>query len=67
MPNMLIANSETYGPYDPWLQPMLAMSPFGENRFGAFNLPLESLMTVVLGSLILFLAAGLLSFRRKAV
>ncbi|KWX81634.1 hypothetical protein AMQ83_33745 [Paenibacillus riograndensis] len=67
MPNMLFANSETYGPYDPWLQPMLAMSPFGENRFGAFNLPLESLMTVVLGSLILFLAAGLLSFRRKAV
>ncbi|KWX72765.1 ABC transporter permease [Paenibacillus jilunlii] len=67
MPNMLIANSSTYGPYDPWLQPMLAMSPFGEDRFGAFNLPLESLITVVLGSLILFLAVGLFSFRRKAV
>ncbi|QUL55411.1 ABC transporter permease [Paenibacillus tritici] len=67
IPNMLIANSSTYGPYYPWVQPMLAMSPFGEERFGAFNLPLESLMMVVSGSLVLFLAGGLLFFWRKAV
>lgn len=68
IPNMLIANSATYGPYYPWVQPMLAMSPYrGEENFGAFNLPLETLMGVVLGSLVLFLAVGLFSFRRKAV
>lgn len=67
LPNILIANSATYGPYYPWVQPLLAMSPFGEERFGAFNLPMETLMLVVLGSLVLFLSAGLISFRRKAV
>ncbi|AIQ27191.1 hypothetical protein GC101_29730 [Paenibacillus sp. LMG 31459] len=67
IPNILIANSATYGPYYPWVQPMLAMSPFGEDRFGAFNLPVESLMIVVSGSLALFLGAGLFFFWRKAV
>jgi hypothetical protein len=67
IPNMLIASSLTYGPYYPWVQPMLAMMPYGDDRFGAFNLPLESLMTVVGGSLIVFFAAGLFVFYRKAV
>jgi hypothetical protein len=67
LPNMLIANSAVYGPYYPWVQPLLAMSPYGEEAFGAFNLPLERLMLVVFGSLIVFLAAGLISFWRKAV
>ncbi|SEU24074.1 ABC transporter permease [Paenibacillus sp. NFR01] len=68
LPNMLIANSDRFGPYYPWVQPLLAMSPFsGDEAFGAFNLPLETLMGVVLGSLVLFLAAGLIAFRRKAV
>ncbi len=67
IPNMLIANSSTYGPYYPWVQPLLAMSPLGDDKFGAFNLPGETLMLVVSGSLLLFLTAGLLSFRHKAV
>ncbi|MDT3428175.1 hypothetical protein J2Z22_003766 [Paenibacillus forsythiae] len=67
VPNILIANSATYGPYYPWVQPLLAMIPHGQAGDGAFNLPLESLLIVVLGSFVLFLAAGLLSFRRKAV
>ncbi|MEK8211003.1 ABC transporter permease [Paenibacillus sp. FSL L8-0463] len=67
LPNMLISNSATYGPYYPWVQPLLAMSPYGEDKFGAFNLPMESLMLVVTGSLVLFLAGGLLHFLRKAV
>ncbi|UQZ34508.1 hypothetical protein C2I18_13870 [Paenibacillus sp. PK3_47] len=67
LPNILIANSATYGPYYPWVQPLLAMSPFGEEQFGAFNLPMETLMLVVLGSLLLFLSAGLISFWRKPV
>ncbi|MDQ0196182.1 ABC transporter permease [Paenibacillus wynnii] len=68
IPNMLVANSTTYGPYYPWVQPLIAMSPYGaDGNFGALNLPLESLMIVVLGSFVLFFTAGLLSFRRKAV
>lgn len=67
IPNMLIANSSTYGPYYPWVGPMLAMMPYGDDSFGAFNLPLETLMMVVGGSFIVFFAAGLISFYRKAV
>lgn len=68
IPNILVANSTTYAPYYPWVQPLLAMSPYAADEgFGAFNLPLESLMVVVLGSFVLFFAAGLLSFQRKAV
>lgn len=67
IPNMLIVNSATYGPYYPWAQPLLAMSPFGGDEFGAFHLPAQTLMLVVSASLIVFLAAGLLAFRRKAV
>ncbi|WP_379128099.1 ABC transporter permease [Paenibacillus sp. sgz500958] len=68
LPNILIANSATYGPYYPWVQPIIAMSPYSSgDAFGAFNLPLESLMVVVLGSFIIFFTAGLLFFRRKAV
>jgi lantibiotic transport system permease protein len=68
VPNILVANSATYGPYYPWVQPLIAMSPYGtEEVFGAFNLPLESLLIVVLGSFAVFFTAGLISFRRKAV
>lgn len=67
LPNMLIVNSATYGPYYPWAQPLLAMSPFGGEDFGAFALPAQTLMLVVSVSLIVFLGAGLLAFRRKAV
>lgn len=67
IPNMLIANSSTYGPYYPWVQPMLAMMPYADDSFGAFNLPLETLMMVVGGSWLVFFTAGLISFYRKAV
>lgn len=67
LPNILIANSATYGPFYPWVQPMLAMSPYGQEAFGAFQLPMIRLMLVVLVSLLLFLTAGLIFFRRKAV
>lgn len=67
IPNMLIANSATYGPYYPWVQPMLAMMPYGDQGFGAFNLPLETLLMVVGGSFIVFFFGGLVSFYRKAV
>lgn len=67
LPNILIANSAVFGPFYPWVQPLLAMSPYGRGAFGAFQLPMIRLMLVVLFSFILFVAAGLISFRRKPV
>lgn len=67
IPNLLIINSAKVGPYYPWAQPLLAMMPRGQADYGAFNLPYESLFITVLGSFLLFLAAGMLYFRRKAV
>ncbi|MGG3454052.1 ABC transporter permease [Paenibacillus rhizolycopersici] len=67
IPNLLIINSSKIGPYYPWAQPLLAMMPRGQADYGALNLPYESLFITVLGSFLLFLVAGLLYFRRKAV
>ncbi|MNI79034.1 hypothetical protein D3C73_1354650 [compost metagenome] len=67
IPNMLIINSQDIAPFYPWAQPVLAMMPLGEADFGAFNLPLESLMITVLGSFLLFFAAGFIHFRRKEI
>lgn len=67
IPNLLIINSSKIGPYYPWAQPLLAMMPRGQADYGAFNLPYESLFITVLGSFLLFLIAGMLYFRRKAV
>ncbi|MEF2969167.1 ABC transporter permease [Paenibacillus sp. M1] len=67
IPNLLIVNSSEIGPFYPWAQPVLAMMPFGENDFGAFNLPLENLMITILGSFLVFFAAGLVYFRRKEI
>ncbi|WP_435923367.1 ABC transporter permease [Paenibacillus sp. DYY-L-2] len=67
IPNMLIVNSAKIGPFYPWAQPILGMIPRAEADFAAANLPLESLMITVLGSFVLFFAAGLIYFRRKEI
>lgn len=67
IPNMLIVNSAKIGPFYPWAQPILGMIPRAEADFAATNLPLESLMITVLGSFVLFFAAGLIYFRRKEI
>ncbi|GGG09735.1 ABC transporter permease [Paenibacillus aceti] len=67
IPNMLIINSATYGPFYPWAQPLLAMMPTGQGSFGAFNLPMENLMITVLGSLMIFMIVGLVYFQRKEI
>lgn len=68
VPNILVANSATYGPYYPWAQPMLAMMKSGgEYDFGAFAMPMQNLMITVGGSFALFLIAGLVYFNRKEV
>ncbi|AWB42916.1 hypothetical protein DCC85_00850 [Paenibacillus sp. CAA11] len=69
IPNILVAQSATYGPYYPWAQPFLTMIPKGGPGydFGAFNLSFETLMFTVVGSFILFFAAGLIYFNRKEI
>lgn len=67
IPNILVANSATYGPYYPWAQPMLLMVPIEGTGFGAFNVPLGTLLTVVGGSAALFIAMGMIYFSKKEV
>jgi hypothetical protein len=67
LPNLLIVNSADYGPYYPWAQPILAMIPMGARDFGAFNVSVETLFIVILGSFVLFFASGLAYFIRKAM
>lgn len=66
LPNILVANSEKYGPYYPWAQPMIAMASRDVDNFGAFNVPLETLLIVILGSFVLFFVSGLVSFHKRA-
>ncbi|UVI29971.1 ABC transporter permease [Paenibacillus spongiae] len=67
LPNMLVANSTEYGPYYPWVQPMLAMIPSDEMSFGAFNISPVTLFVVIGGSFLLFLVSGWTYFAKKAV
>ncbi|PLS17292.1 hypothetical protein CVD28_12035 [Bacillus sp. M6-12] len=67
LPNILISNSERFGPYYPWSQPFLTMMPQTDQSFGALNVSLETLLIVILGSFIMFFAAGFLYFQRKEI
>ncbi|MFJ7934009.1 ABC transporter permease [Sporosarcina sp. NPDC096371] len=67
IPNMLIVNSATVGPYYPWAQPFLMMMPNSSENFGALNASTETLLIVILGSLLLFLGSGLGYFLRKEI
>ena len=65
IPNMLIVNSEKFGPYYPWAQPLLLMMPNSTESFGALNVSAETLLLVILGSFVLFLGTGLGYFMKK--
>lgn len=68
IPNILIVNSDKYGPYYPWAQPALGMLvQGGEHNFGAFNLPLENILVTVGASFAILVAGGLLYLNRKEV
>ncbi|MBB6634062.1 ABC transporter permease [Cohnella thailandensis] len=67
LPNMLVANSEKIAPYYPWAQPALTMLRGDALDFGAFALPIESLLITVLGSFVIFLSASLVYFNRKEI
>ncbi|QAY67250.1 ABC transporter permease [Paenibacillus protaetiae] len=67
LPNMLVINSASIAPYYPWAQPALAMMSAGTLTYGmpVTGLPLTNLLITVLGSFVLFAAAGLIYFNRK--
>ena len=65
VPNILIVNSAKIGPFYPWAQPMLLMTPTDGDGFGAYNVPLATLLTVVGGSAVLFILMGILYFRKR--
>lgn len=67
LPNILVVNSAKFGPYYPWGQPFLLMLPSSEDSFGALNVPLETLLIVILGSFILFFLSGFTYFQRKEI
>ncbi|MEC0240991.1 ABC transporter permease [Paenibacillus dokdonensis] len=70
IPNILVANSSTFGPFYPWAQPLLASLPGNAMEgggFGALNLPFENLMITVLGSFVVFFIFGWVYFKMKEV
>lgn len=67
IPNILIINSERFGPYYPWAQPFLMMMPDSPETFGALHVAPVTLFIVVLGSLLLFFCSGFMYFIRKEI
>lgn len=67
IPNMLIVNSSTYGPYYPWAQPVLSMLSASPDKYVAFNVSLETLLYVIAGGFLLFFVTGITYFRRKEI
>ncbi|GGE83362.1 ABC transporter permease [Priestia taiwanensis] len=62
LPTIIIAQSEQYGPYYPWAQPMISMMPNESNNLFAST---ETLIFVIGGSFLLFFIGGLTTFTRK--
>ncbi|MGE6666386.1 ABC transporter permease [Paenibacillus xylanexedens] len=67
IPNILIVNSATYGPYYPWAQPMILMTPVDGTGFGAYNVPLMTMLAVVGGSAVIFIGIGMMYFAKKEI
>ncbi|MET1173599.1 ABC transporter permease [Paenibacillus amylolyticus] len=67
IPNILIVNSATYGPYYPWAQPMILMTPVDGTGFGAYNVPLITMLAVVGGSAVIFIGIGMMYFAKKEI
>ena len=65
IPNMLILNSERFAPYYPWAQPFEMMMPTLAESFGTLNISTETLLIVIVGSFVLFIASGLGYFMGK--
>ncbi|MFK3960445.1 ABC transporter permease [Guptibacillus hwajinpoensis] len=67
LPNILIANSATFGPLYPWAQPLLVMMPFNGGPDNVFYVPIETLFFVIGSSFLFFIIGGYSYFQRKAI
>jgi lantibiotic transport system permease protein len=63
LPTIVIAQSNQYGPYYPWAQPMISMIPREGSDFVFASV--ETLIFVILGSFLLFFIGGIATFTRK--
>lgn len=66
LPAILAANSETFGPFYPWAQPLLAMLP-QEGGTSLFNVSLETLFIVIIGGFLVALVGGWQTFVRRDI
>lgn len=66
LPNILVMNSETYGPLYPWVQPALTMLPTN-TAAEFFYVSNETLVFVIGGSFLVFLLGGMTYFSRKII
>jgi lantibiotic transport system permease protein len=66
LPTILAINSERFGPYYPWAQPVFMMNVGGDTS-STFFIPWEQLLIVVGGSFLVFFIGGFIYFQRKAV
>ncbi|MBU7592541.1 ABC transporter permease [Metabacillus halosaccharovorans] len=64
LPNILIANSETFGPWYPWAQPFLGMVM---DQQSGFTFSIETLVFVIIGGFLIFTIGGMVYFKQKAV
>ncbi|MBM7585189.1 hypothetical protein JOC86_001731 [Bacillus pakistanensis] len=69
LPNILVANSATYGPWYPWAQPLLTMiAPLTQGDVANnLNFPIETLVFVISTSFLVFAFSGFIYFQRKTV
>ncbi|MBA4493845.1 ABC transporter permease [Paenactinomyces guangxiensis] len=62
IPSILVANSETFGPWYPWAQPYLAMLSMDQSWFSVSP---ETFYIVILGSFLFFFWGGWISFTQR--
>lgn len=67
LPNLLVANSEKYAPFYPWVQPFLTMIPKDDGPWGGFFISMESIIFPIIGGFIIFFISGLLYIKKKTV
>ncbi|MGZ0131736.1 ABC transporter permease [Priestia megaterium] len=67
LPNLLVVNSERFGPWYPWTQPMYGMLGVTGKASWGLMLTTQNFLVVVISSFLLFGVAGLLYFQRKHI
>ncbi|XQY91569.1 ABC transporter permease [Metabacillus sp. HB246100] len=67
IPNIMVANSETYAPYYPWVQPFLTMIPKDDGPWGGFFISFESIIYAIIGGFLLFFISGFVYIEKKTV